>query len=196
MDILKVGALAILLHGVGYAEFLEVVGPPPLHLKQICEGILERGNVVWKYFEGMKTPGNCSTFEPYSDNWYIANNLDNVLYRAINNSCISPFLKYKYDEDNITSVGLLFNENVSVSNSMLQKAMALPAKIKHIAMPMKKLPTPIPNNWKANLLSLEAQGLRHIEGGAFYNSNMEAIDLSSIESSVSRLFVLAPKFNT
>jgi hypothetical protein len=167
MDILKVGVLAIILQGVGHAEFLEIVGAPPPSIKQICEGIVERGNVVWEYLEEMKKPGNCNAFEFSSDGWYVANNMDNALYHVINHSSILPFLRYSYNGGSITEVELSFNKNLNVPNNILQKALTLPAKIKHITMPMKKLPNPIPKQWKKRLNSLSAYNLKHINGGAF-----------------------------
>jgi hypothetical protein len=84
MDIFKVGLLAMILHGVGHAEFLEVVGAPPSSIKHICGGIVERGNVAWEYFEEMKTPITYNSFNFNSDNWYTTNNVDNALYHIIN----------------------------------------------------------------------------------------------------------------
>jgi hypothetical protein len=176
---------------VGHADIMEVVGgPPPAHIKQICEGIVERGNIAYGGISNV-TPYNMSnTFESGSKEWYITNSINDILANIVGPPFIRPsfplyFLKYN-GGNNITDVELSFDENTEISNNKLQKAIALLPSATHIAVPMKKLPPQIPKQWLSNLRSLTAPGLKHIRKGAFFYSfglyRPLQIDLPSVAS--------------
>ncbi|MDR0633057.1 MAG: leucine-rich repeat domain-containing protein [Holosporales bacterium] len=97
-------------------------------------------------------------------------------------SDLYPFLRYRFNEDNITGIEL------NVDSDCLDKATYLTnGNFAHIAIAMEKLPYPIPKPWLNNLRSFTAPKLKHIRVGAFSGTyddhyKMQLFKLSAVES--------------
>jgi hypothetical protein len=184
----------MLLHGAVHAGFLErAVGDPlqptlpPPHIKQICEGILERGEMALECISNVAPYSSDNGFGVGSDGWYAANNINNILEKAVGHPSLY-FLKYKHSNNSITGLELSLDKNANTPKNTLQKAIALLPSATDITVPMKKLPNPIPNQWKKKLNSLSAYNLEHINGGAFKGTSttdrhyISSLNLPSVES--------------
>ncbi|MDR0632966.1 MAG: leucine-rich repeat domain-containing protein [Holosporales bacterium] len=188
MNILKIGLVAAVLwqSNAGYAEFLGAVSAPPSSaVRQLCEEIINNGNIAYKHLDEVEFGSMGNPFRIDSNWWYILQGVNRILEDVVVHPDLLPFLRYRYDRENITGVELFCNANANIPNDVLQKAIALSPSATHINIPMRKLPYLTPKPWMDNLLSLSAPGLKHVRGWAFryeYDDVMQSIDISAAES--------------
>ncbi|MDR0632611.1 MAG: hypothetical protein LBF84_00510 [Holosporales bacterium] len=82
MNILKIGLIAALLlqSNAGYADVLnEGVKLPSPVLKQLCDEIIENGNIALEYIGSNALPPLNNTVWLDSNNWYIMKNINRAL---------------------------------------------------------------------------------------------------------------------